>query len=116
MKYLKCLILNPATKSLKVAEIPQTLQNWYAVIGTNNVQMFHLKGCSCIYADDYNVHSHPLLYGTTFPDWTHPVTGVLIFVGPADEEGEVTELSEAATARIKEEFKQAEIKIYQPRH
>jgi len=74
------------------------------------------KCCSCIYADDYLVHSHPLLFGTTFPDWTHPVTGVLIFVGPADNEGEVTELTEAVIARIKQQFKQAKIKIYEPKH
>lgn len=112
----RCLILNPYSKTLSAATMPQTLENWYAVMGTDNVQMFHLDGCSCLYADDYRVHSHPFLFGTTFPDWNHPVTGVLIFVGGADDEGEITALEPAAEKKIKEQFKKAIIKVYQPRH
>ncbi len=106
----KCLIWNPYTETLKVAYLQQTLKNWYAVIGTNQVEQFYLEdgeGTACLYADDSNVLD--ICYGVQLPDWGQFVVGILLFIGPPDRKGNTTSITNKAIAKIKRQFKAARI-------
>ena len=104
-----CMILNPFTRTLKQAAIPHTLENWYAVIGTVQVEQFSMQdgeGTSCLYADDfYDRYGVETQYGTKFQGWMAHITGILIFIGPPDEEGYVTSITNKAMMLLEEEFK-----------
>ena len=98
------MVWNPYTQTLKLATMPQTLENWYATIGTEEVSTFYLRdghGATCIYSERIE---EIIPYGVQFQNWKQPVIGVLLFVGPPDGEGETTDLCEEAVAHIRKQF------------
>ena len=98
----KCMVWNPYTQTLKLATMPQTLENWYATIGTGEVSAINLKnghGATCIYSEQIET---TIPYVIQFRDWVLPLVGIVLFVGPPDEEGETMDLSEAAMAHVRQ--------------
>jgi len=104
----KCLVLNPYTQTLKTATFYQTLDNWYAVMGTKHVEQFYLQdgeGTACLYTDD--VYRGMAPFGVQFQDWTTPIIGILLFIGPPDEEGNTTSITDKAIRLLQEQFNKA---------
>lgn len=114
MEPKKCMILNPYSRTLKEALIPQTLENWYAILGSSDVQQFYLEtpDCAVIYADDIFNRLTGSMAGTRFKGWEIPVFGILLFVGPPDTEGATSDLSEEAITKIQEQFKTAQVRRF----
>ena len=108
------MILNPYSRTLKRATIPQTLENWYAILGSSDVQQFYLEtpDCAVLYADDIFNRLTGKMAATKFKDWSSPVFGILLFVGPSDMEGATSDLSEIAIAAIEQQFEAAKIQQY----
>ena len=103
-----CLVLNPYTQTLKKATFHQTLENWYAIIGTEQVEQFPIhdgQGTTCLYKDD--LHNGIVPYGTLFENWFQPMIGILIFVGPPDCYGHTTGITDKAIEILQRQYQQA---------
>ena len=106
----KCLIWNPYTQTIKIAYLQHSLENWYAVIGTNQVEQFYMndrEGTACLYADDLRPMQGQPQQGLKLRNWQQPVMGILLFVGPPDNEGETTSITDKAIALLRPKIHRA---------
>ena len=106
----KCLIWNPYTQTLKIAYLQHSLKNWYAVIGTDQVEQFYMndqEGTSCIYADDIGRMNGQPQQGIKLRNWRQPVMGILLFVGPPDQKGETMSITNKAIALLRPKIRRA---------